>query len=507
VPGIFSRVSLRREASGTAMNLVAIGGLLSLVTVLNWSTVAALIVRWTDSVDTTYSHGYLVVVVFIWLLWRARAELQPALATTRSMGAATALVLVVGIFWLIAFHAGIQLIQMLMLPLLMWLAMVAAFGRTVGGKTLFACAYLYFSIPIWTAVNSAAQWSTVYAVRFALRLVGVPAYFSGNTVQIPEGVFEIADGCSGLHFLIVALSVGALLGELRRDSGAVRIQLLVLSVAFAAVTNWVRVFSVVLAGHLTDMQHYLVRVDHKYFGWVLFAIALPGFFAIAKRLGVEVSGGASAPQAALQADAVVRRREWPMLVRMLPVTLALAAPHVWGSMIAGQEFLAHAVALPAAGGSWKEAAISQSSWSPRFDNADGKILREYTRASDTVVVYRAWYVQQRQGRELGAYDNSIAGDRRAVPGAPVSAAGKMYNSVTTSDSEGHRMLIWYGFGIGDAWFTRPMFAQLRYSLESITRLRSPISSVVAFAMICASDCIGERATLEDFLEQVPGVKP
>ena len=45
------------------------------------------------------------------------------------------------------------------------------------------------------------------AVRVLLRTVGIPAYFDGLQFQIPAGSFEIAGGCSGLHFLIVALAI------------------------------------------------------------------------------------------------------------------------------------------------------------------------------------------------------------------------------------------------------------------------------------------------------------
>ncbi len=37
-----------------------------------------------------------------------------------------------------------------------------------------------------------------------------------------------------------------------------------------------------VAGYLTDMQHYLVRVDHYYFGWALFAVAMAVFFLLAR---------------------------------------------------------------------------------------------------------------------------------------------------------------------------------------------------------------------------------
>ena len=44
------------------------------------------------------------------------------------------------------------------------------------------------------------------------------------------------------------------------------------------LANWVRVYVIIEAGYLTNMQHYLVRVSHYWFGWGVFALALVGFF-------------------------------------------------------------------------------------------------------------------------------------------------------------------------------------------------------------------------------------
>ena len=37
------------------------------------------------------------------------------------------------------------------------------------------------------------------------------------------------------------------------------------------LTNWCAFFIIVVAGHLTDMQHHLVTDEHYSFGWYMFA--------------------------------------------------------------------------------------------------------------------------------------------------------------------------------------------------------------------------------------------
>ena len=48
--------------------------------------------------------------------------------------------------------------------------------------------------------------------------------------------------------------------------------------ALALLANWVRVYTIIEAGYLSNMRNYLVSVSHYWFGWGVFAVALIGFF-------------------------------------------------------------------------------------------------------------------------------------------------------------------------------------------------------------------------------------
>ena len=262
----------------------AIVALVVAVFALFHESALAMAARWRDPVNTTYSHGYLIVALSVWLLWRDRARLRGAFRNARPSALGATALLLAGLVWLMALWAGIEFGFTLMLPVVLGLALLAFFGWGVARCCAFAVAYLYFATQLWDLCNPGARWSTIYAVRSALRLFGIPAYFEGDRIQIPEGTFEIEDGCSGLHFLVVALALGALIGELDRSSWKVRLKILAASLVFALLVNWVRVFAVIIAGHFTHMQHFLVRVDHRFFGWALFALALPALFALVRFL-------------------------------------------------------------------------------------------------------------------------------------------------------------------------------------------------------------------------------
>ena len=44
---------------------------------LYWPGAAALAELWTDARGDTYTHGFLIAALSVWLLWRRRAELTP----------------------------------------------------------------------------------------------------------------------------------------------------------------------------------------------------------------------------------------------------------------------------------------------------------------------------------------------------------------------------------------------------------------------------------------------
>ena len=82
---------------------------------------------------------------------------------------------------------------------------------------------------------------------------------------------------------------------------------LALMAALAVLANWVRVYTVIEAGYLTDMQSYLVRVSHYGFGWAVFAATLVVFFWLVTRFGPDAAAepayAPSAPRRPISAAA------------------------------------------------------------------------------------------------------------------------------------------------------------------------------------------------------------
>jgi exosortase A len=468
--------------------------LLLAVPALYWPASRSLIVSWLDSDVTTYTHGFLIVLISGWLVWKAQARAivpDPGLRTSGERLAVAMLLLALVLAWQFAYRAGVQTATQLLLLPLMGCAVLALFGRNAARAVRFPLAYLLFAVPVWDYLNPLAQWSSIFVVRFLLRLAGIPAYFDATTVHLPAGTFEIAHGCSGLHFIIVALALAALLGELRGDHWRRRLGWLLVAGALAMVTNWLRIFTVILAGHLTDMQHYLVRVSHYSYGWVLFLLAMAVLFLLERRVPVRTTPVDAHPASAVGRTVVAS--PWTLAICGL-----LALPVALNAFIDAQ--LQAEPALPAALPSipgWN-AVHADSPWHPRQLNPDLEWHVQFSDVSSTVHLYQAEYREQRQGKKLGGLGNRLEGDSDVVAATTMSAAGRDFRALRLTRN-GAESLLWFTYVVDGRAFTSATRAQLWYSWITLISARPSNSIAIALWSPCDPDCTAADAALNRFV--------
>ena len=72
VPAAAAPVRTRDTGRGRALGVI---GLALLAFGAFWPTTLSLMDRWEDTVGRTYTHGYVVVVIALWLIWRERHRL------------------------------------------------------------------------------------------------------------------------------------------------------------------------------------------------------------------------------------------------------------------------------------------------------------------------------------------------------------------------------------------------------------------------------------------------
>lgn len=219
-----------------------------------------------------FAHGYLVLAVAIWLAYRAWRS-RPALRLSPCWLALPVLVALIAVL-LLSLRLQVTTVNQSIVPLIMLTALGCAFGMQVVRLLFWPFAYLYFALPLWWVINTPLQDLTIYVAMLAVRIAGLQVHVDGSLFEMPAGVLRIASGCSGLNYLITGMAIAFLQGFLFLKTWSGRMKLLAFTAALMLVMNWIRVITIVFVGYYTDMQHYLIRVDHLTFGWVLFLLAL-----------------------------------------------------------------------------------------------------------------------------------------------------------------------------------------------------------------------------------------
>jgi len=471
-----------------------IGALALAVSLVYWPSTVVLYEVWSDFVNITYTHGWLILAVCIALLWRARHEI--AAAPTRPWPLAAAALAAAVALWLVCYRASMEDAHVAVFPALFWLAAAAAFGWPVSRLLIFPVAFFFFAIPTWSQLANPLQSLTVLAMRGFLGLTGPHAQIDGALIHIPNGSFVIEEGCSGLHFLIVGLAVAALHGELRRDPPRTRFAQLALMAGLSLVANWVRVYTVIEAGYLTDMRSYLVSVSHYWFGWGVFAVALVAFFWLSTWFS---PAALSEPRAGATAGAApVGRRD--LLGFALAVVLLAGLPAL-STLLRNTRPPPAPVQDPPAAVSPPWVAVppdSQSPWVPVFGGADEETRAAFAGANaEAVEVYRARFLEQRQGAELVGETSSVFGEYlRPIAQQNVRSAAGVFRETELAAKGGGRSLVWSRYVIGRRTFVRGVSEQLWYGVSAL--FYRPPAGVLALRVECAADCERARAVLREF---------
>ena len=487
-------------------------GFLIVIALVYWPSSVALDGEWRDTIDKTYTHGYLILLISLWLMWRDRGRLEAAPLQPEPL-ALPALV-VLSAAWLFFWRAAVQDPHLLLLPLLLYTALLAVFGRAGARVLRFPVGFLYFAMPVWSDLVDPLQRLSAAANGALIWLTGLPAYMDGDLIRLPAGTLKIAEGCSGMHFFIVGCALAALYGEVMRDSLRLRLIWLALMAVLALVANWLRIFVIAVAAYETHMQTYLVTVDHYWFGWFVFAACFAFFLWICGRIAVALepaggsdgsdgTGGTGGTVGARSApgggSAVVAPPARPSVARCIAAVACLSVlPLVIYATDAsrGQPAAGVAIDWPVATGWSGPQTVMPSRWIPVFQGATASAHRRYVDASGrSVEFFVVAYRRQRQGAKLVAYGNSLLGEGglRVLGGRIVDTPEGPWRERTIVNADGDRSLLWSQIRIGSRRFAWPRLSQLWYGVVAFAS--EPLTALVAVRASCEAGCGAAAARL------------
>lgn len=452
--------------------------------------------RWLNSAE----HGFAAAALALWLLWRDRERL-----VTTSRPVALALVAVAGLSlcWLAAFVLNVQVVQQGALPLLLLAWLVATAGFAPLPTALPITGAFLLAVPFWDVLTRPLQSLTVLANTVLLRVARIDATIDGDLIRIPAGTFWVAEGCAGIDYFQIGLLVGVAYALLFLRTWRARVMVIAASVVGVIVMNWLRVFGLIVIGHATDMQSPLVR-DHGTYGWILFGVAQALFLAVARRIDMaEEHTLATSVVTASDATSVTPSTPVPLRRLVVATSVAVSGPILYvllaGSTRASADELAEqARVIPPAG--WTEAPRDSSLFRPAFSGADLAAQTHWQRGDARVQVDRLLYAEQRQGKELIQYDNTIAPDSlRAGEGRtrPLGNASVEAHVTVVRTPAGPR-LVWSWYRVAGQVTASTSRAKLLELLAFVRR--SSASELVAVSASCERpDCRDAGKALLDFV--------
>ncbi|UCE66721.1 MAG: exosortase/archaeosortase family protein [Candidatus Zixiibacteriota bacterium] len=223
--------------------------------------------------DSNYSHGFLVIPVFIFLIWRKRKELLLPARPSRwgiLLFGFGSFVYILGIASSEHFTTRVSMLMMIAGISLYYI------GEANFKKVWFSFAFLIFMVPVPAVVYYSATFPMqLFASKVSevfLHVLGVPLVRHGNILNLPGYSLEVVEACSGLRSLVSLLALSSLYGHLTL-SGKIRPLILFLAaIPIAIATNILRLIFSAIAAYTISVE-FAEGFLHEIAGIMVFAVA------------------------------------------------------------------------------------------------------------------------------------------------------------------------------------------------------------------------------------------
>ncbi|MGD9511137.1 MAG: exosortase C-terminal domain/associated protein EpsI, partial [Geminicoccaceae bacterium] len=343
-----------------------------------------------------------------------------------------------------------------------------------------------------------------------LRLAGVPVFHDGVLIETPSGLFEVAEACAGIRFLIANLVVVTLFAHLALRRAWKWLLFLALGVTVPIVANGLRAFGIIWVASLTD-NSYAAGVDHVVYGWGFFTAIMLLLLSIGRWLADEPN---TAPQA--RPDRPGAAAAWSPGFALLALAILAAGPTYARLVMRPPPMTAVAApAPPPVRAPWRAAGTANPLWRPVVIGADFALQRAYLRQLDRrrVDLHLAWYAYERQGAEAINQGNRQAdGERwlrvtsgRATLAAPGLPREVISDRLATPDGREQRLVLWW-YWVDGSPTADPLRAKL---LQARSRLlgHAPPTAIISLSTSVTDVGPAEATTTIESLLVAGGLDP
>ncbi len=238
-----------------------------------------LIFDWYDLPD--YSHGFLVPLFALFLLWDKRSAVRRTPLEPSWKGIS---LIVLGIFVLILGVYGADLFLsrvsfLMILAGLIWTLL----GLPMLKELRFPILVLLLAIPfpqiVYNQITFPLQLLASQLASAILPIFGVPVLHEGNVIELPAMKLEVAEACSGIRSLMSLFTLAVFYGYFIEKSTKRRVILALASIPIAVIANAARITGTGLCVQYWDPDK-AMGFFHEFSGWVMFVISLSCLYVV-----------------------------------------------------------------------------------------------------------------------------------------------------------------------------------------------------------------------------------
>jgi exosortase D (VPLPA-CTERM-specific) len=434
-----------------------------------------------------YSHGVLIPVISLFLIWRERAALIRAPFTGSWLG--VALVLLGVLLWAVAELSTIWVVAQYAFLIVLYGLVLALTGRKVFLGLWMPLLILWFMIPLPQFFSSSLslqlQLLSSSLGAAVIRLAGVSVYVDGNVIDLGTYKLQVAEACSGLRYLFPLMTLTFIVAYLFRAAAWKRVVLFLASIPIAVLMNSLRIGLIGIAVEYwgTKMAEGIL---HQFEGWVVFMISMLAVLGLAALL-VRIGQPGGRLRDALRLDsgpAPVRGATERLRVLPAPFMAATAL----AAMAALLTFLmpqrdelrpdrASFAEFPMQLGNWQGAP---SVLDPVYRNElklDDYLLADYREAADPPVnVWIAYYESQRKGQSVHSPRSCLPGGgwefRSLAADELQTRAGPLAVNRAVIEHGAERQLMYYWFQQRGRVLTNEYLVKWYIFQDAVTRKRT-----------------------------------
>ncbi len=467
-----------KQASLTILGLVAF------VACLFSPSISPLLSRWLK-LNQDLSHGLPTLAIFIFFIWhispvkqeRDSRRIYWLLCVTLSLLSFT---------WYLFQSINIELPGALLLILVLVVYIAACFSSGTAFDLLPFMGLFLFVVPILAELNDLLVKLSSFVVGVWVNAIELTAVIEGNNILIPSGRILIADGCSGLRYLSITVLLAYIICLLNGYNLRQSMLTLLCATCLGLLTNWIRIFLLVLIGYHSDMQSRLMH-DHEIFGWILFIlIIMPAIYwapIIRRNIDFMVKVSACKPLI-------------PTLFLALGPVLFFSALH---SELSNNKLNLNGLAVTES--AMTEVTDKSAVWIPiDFSFSTEKVTRFFSVDGIIARLDLAKFTPSSSSEKLVPYIQSVLpkDDWMATDQKANISFDHFESTILKNINSSQKILLLHQFNVGNS-------AAGSYRLAKLLQLKAKFSGQNFFGLLtiqanCKTDCINEMGALKKITE-------